>query len=561
MNKYFKRLFFSVIFINIVFFVGCFNGGSSDVINNSKNTDIVILYTNDVHCAIDDNTGYAGLAAYKKAMEAQHKYVTLVDNGDAINGKFIGSTSKGSSIRDIMNKVGYDLAIMGNHEFDFGIPNLSQNIIGQAKTKYLNCNICYTGKSNNPLCETASYTILNYGAVRVGFIGVTTPDIYVSTSKKEDFYENNELVYDVRMGNKGKDLYEAVQVSVDDCRKQGASFVVLMAHLGDTEDTVPYSSIEVINNTSGIDVVLDGHSHSTIECQRVPNKNNKEVILSSTGTELKNIGKLTISGNSLTTELINDYEAKDPDVALYVLQIQEQFLSELNKPIGEISQTLSCYENGNPDNRLVRNREANIGNWVTDAICYACKEADIAIINGGGVRNDVKKGVVKKLDFENLNTYDNKAIVCEATGQQIADILEWGSKETKKEYKNKEGEFGCFLQVSNLKYEIDTSVPSHVVLDEDGLFTNKVDGERRVKNIMIYNKSTKSYEPINLEKKYKVVSSDYVLLQKGDGQAVFNGCAGIKFIDNLTDVYLKYFYYLNGNFDAYAELQGRIIVH
>jgi len=85
---------------------------------DTRSDDIVILTTNDVHCGIEDNIGYAGLAAYKKEMEAANKYVTLIDIGDAIQGDTIGTLSKGEYIIDIMNQVGYDIAIPGNHEFD-----------------------------------------------------------------------------------------------------------------------------------------------------------------------------------------------------------------------------------------------------------------------------------------------------------------------------------------------------------------------------------------------------------------------------------------------------------
>ena len=78
--------------------------------------DIIVLYTNDVHCGVDDNIGYAGLALYEKEMLEETPYVTLVDAGDAIQGAPIGTLSSGSYIIDIMNEVGYDFAVPGNHE-------------------------------------------------------------------------------------------------------------------------------------------------------------------------------------------------------------------------------------------------------------------------------------------------------------------------------------------------------------------------------------------------------------------------------------------------------------
>lgn len=112
---------------------------------DEKSNDIVILYTNDVHCAVDDNIGYAGLAAYKKEMQAAYNYVALVDCGDSVQGDVIGTLSKGEYLVDIMNEVGYDFASFGNHEFDYTLPQL-QKLIDKAKYQYLCCNLTYTGK-------------------------------------------------------------------------------------------------------------------------------------------------------------------------------------------------------------------------------------------------------------------------------------------------------------------------------------------------------------------------------------------------------------------------------
>ena len=97
--------------------------------------DIIILYTNDIHCGIEDDIGYAGLVEYKEALEEKTPHVTLVDCGDAIQGEFIGLVSEGSYIIDIMNEAGYDLAVLGNHEFDYGMEQL-ETLIGQSDAQY-----------------------------------------------------------------------------------------------------------------------------------------------------------------------------------------------------------------------------------------------------------------------------------------------------------------------------------------------------------------------------------------------------------------------------------------
>ena len=114
----------------------CFAACGSD----KRSEDIYILFTNDVHCAADTNIGYAGLSAYKQSIEAKSKYVTLVDVGDAVQGDYVGTVSKGAFSVELMNAVGYDLAILGNHEFDYGMEQLS-SLISSSNASYLGCNI------------------------------------------------------------------------------------------------------------------------------------------------------------------------------------------------------------------------------------------------------------------------------------------------------------------------------------------------------------------------------------------------------------------------------------
>ncbi|MBR5157660.1 MAG: S-layer homology domain-containing protein [Clostridia bacterium] len=222
--------------------------------------EIAILYTNDVHCGIEDNIGYAGLAAYKKETEALYDYVTLADCGDAVQGDLVGTVSDGEYIVDIMNELDYDFAVLGNHEFDYGMEQLS-SLIEKSNAQYLGCNISYTGKNKNLLEKVKPYKILEYGDTKVAFIGVTTPESYTKSTPTY-FMEDGEYVYELERGNDGKDLYDNVQKYVDECENQGADYIIVLAHLGDAEESSPYTSVELIEATDGIDVVLDGHSHS-----------------------------------------------------------------------------------------------------------------------------------------------------------------------------------------------------------------------------------------------------------------------------------------------------------
>ena len=135
---------------------------------------IVVLYTNDVHCTSDDGMSYAAIAAYKAEMEASYgaDNVTLVDNGDAIQGGILGSLSKGSWIVDIMNNVGYDIAIPGNHEFDFGMDTFLDIAKNQAEYTYVSCN--FVDADGKAVLEP--YTMVTYGDVDVAYVGISTPE-------------------------------------------------------------------------------------------------------------------------------------------------------------------------------------------------------------------------------------------------------------------------------------------------------------------------------------------------------------------------------------------------
>lgn len=139
--------------------------------------DIVILYTNDVHCAVDTDIGYAGLAAYKDWVEEKTPYVALVDCGDALQGDTIGAVSQGEYLVDIMNQVGYDFAVLGNHEFDYGMEQLA-SLLEKAEAQYLGCNIRYTGTGDSAVSSLKPYEIVSYGDTDVAFVGVSTPGEY-----------------------------------------------------------------------------------------------------------------------------------------------------------------------------------------------------------------------------------------------------------------------------------------------------------------------------------------------------------------------------------------------
>lgn len=528
-----------------------FAEGAREAIDAQK--DIVVLYTNDVHCGIDENIGYAGLAAYKAMMEKEGNNVVLIDAGDAIQGDVIGTVSRGSYLVDIMNEVGYDYAVFGNHEFDYGMDRLNE-LLKKADAQYLNATITYSGKGENPLSDSVAYVIDRFGYLDVAFIGVSTPETLTKSTPKY-FMEDGEFVYSFAAG---EELYATVQNYVDEVRDLGADVVILITHLGVEEDSEPNRSYDLIANTTGVDAVIDAHSHTVMEGEKVKNKDGKDVILTQTGTKLQNIGKMVIKADgSITTELISEVE-KDAAFTAYIDSIKAEYEAELNKTVARSDVELAIEDESGV--RTVRNQETAIGDLCADAYRYV-SGADIAFVNGGGIRAAIHKGDITTANIISVHPYGNMLCMCYATGQEILDALELGSMNTKLEKAENGkavGESGGFLQVSGLKYTIDSSIPSSVVKDADGLFV-EVAGERRVKDVMV--EENGEWTPIDPEKTYTLACHNYKLQDMGDGYTMFADNVFIldkTMIDN--QVLITYIRDALGGVigEEYAAPQGRI---
>lgn len=473
--------------------------------------DVVILYTNDVHCGVDDTIGYAGLAAYKAEMKAAGNEVLLVDAGDAIQGAPIGTVSKGEYITDIMNEVGYDLAIPGNHEFDYGMEQFLA-ITEKAAFPYISANFMDL-TTNKPVLD--AYKIFEIAGTKVAFVGISTPKTITTSTPVYFQNENGEFIYGFCQDETGEGVYAKVQAAVDAARKAGARFVIAVGHLGIEADCAPWTSNDIIANTTGIDVLIDGHSHSTVASESVKNKEGNPVLLTQTGTKLTNIGKLVITTDgTITTELVSEYAEKDATAESFIGGIKAQYDAQMQTVVAHSDYELTIYQpDTDPAVRIVRNAETNLGDLCADAY-RVIGGSDIGFMNGGGVRASIAAG---DITYENILTvmpFGNNLCVVEATGQQILDALEMGARSVP-------SESGGFLQVSGLTYEIHTNVASGVQLDTDGLFTG-VEGEYRVQNVMV------GGEPLDLAKTYTVACHDYMLKNCGDGFTMFKGCTVLK---------------------------------
>ena len=480
--------------------------------------DLVILYTSDVHCGIDQGWGYAGLYAVKQSL-SKDNYVLLVDDGDAIQGEPIGTMTTGEAIIDIMNAVGYALAIPGNHEYDYGVARFLE-LTEKANFPYLSCNFNKEGE-----LLFAPYAIKEFNGVKIAFVGVTTPTTPRSSTPKYFMNENGEYIYTFMQDTTGEALYAAVQKAADDARAEGANYVIVMAHLGDEEECRPWRYADLIANTTGIDALLDGHSHDT-EQVIMKNKDGQDVVRTACGTKLANIGALTITKDGKISSKLYSWNQDIAAPALLGLDnaaseavaAASNVLSEKLKTVVAsttvdliINDPYTTTADGKPV-RIIRNTETNLGDLCADAYLDQSGDADIALVNGGGIRVSINKGDITLNDILKVHPFGNSLTEIEATGQQVLDALEWSVH-------SMPDQFGGFDHVAGLTFEVDPTIPTPCVQDENGMFA-KVDDTmtRRVRNVLV------AGEPIDPAKTYKVVSHDYQLLDAGDGYTMFKGC-------------------------------------
>ncbi len=295
----------------------------------------------------------------------------------------------------------------------------------------------------------------------------------------------------------------------------------------------------------------------------VENRKGQEFPLSSTGTGFENIGQLTITPDGdVSTGLISDYGNKDADMESFIADIQSKYEEELEQVIARSDVKLVTESEDGV--RLIRNRETNLGDFCADAY-RRIAGADIAFVNGGGIRADLPDGDITYGDMIAVHPYGNHLCVVKATGQEILDALEMGSRSTMAgtgDGENAAGESGGFLQVSGLRYTIDTTVDSTVKADKDGMFLS-CGQQRRVRDVEVL-RDDGSYAPIDVEATYTLASHDYMIRQAGDGFTMFMDNEMVVEEEGMVDYQILITYindYLNGTVgERYSAPEGRITV-
>ena len=534
--------------------------------NEDLSDDIIILHTNDIHCDINNNIGYDGLKLYKKILQKKYKYILTVDLGDHIQGDTIGIVSKGLEIIKIMNKIGYNVSIIGNHEFDYGLNALNE-CDKNLEYGYICANFCYR---KNKTSIFPSYKIIEIGGKKIGFIGVTTPQILIETNLYNIVDEEGNMMYDFLGENEGKNLYDKIQEYIDKIKLEGADYIIILDHLGSEGDdtSAKYTSSILLSHISGIDAMIDGHTHKVYN-KTSKDKNGKFIPIAQAGTKLSNIGIIKIKNNgTIISEIISEIpepEEKegaemiirnekerwvDTEMKNYLLNITNYYSDLLNKIIGHSDFDLIINTDPLKDHhkQIIRSEECTLGNLITDAIRYLGK-SNISIMNAGTIRDDLIKGNITYQNILNILPYFPNIIVKEISGQDILDALEMGMRYLPEKSAK-------FPQVSGVSFNVDININSTVEVDEYEMFI-RVKGKRRVYNVKI------GEEKLDLNKIYSISFDDYIG-NGGDGYSMFNKYK--KYNDTFkTDNEALILYIeeeLKSNIpDYYRRTQGRIKIN
>ena len=502
--------------------------------------DIVIFFTNDVHCGIENNICYAGVVEYRNEALKQTPYVTLVDAGDAVQGDLAGAVSKGEDIIKILNFMKYDVAVPGNHEFDYGMEQFKK-LAGMMKCGYVCANF-HTLPDHKLVFPP--YKIIKYGKKKIAYVGVATPESLSKTAAVTFQDGKGNFIYSFGGENKGKNMFADVQAAIDQARqKEKADYVILVAHLGEHGITEEWNAMNLVANIQGADILIDGHSHEVTPSLKVKDKSGKEIVITQTGTKLSHLGKITITPDGqITNELIAyapvDLDSKTRD---FIEKIKKDYEGTLSRPVGYLDFPLVATDKKN--DWLVRSEETNLGDFLADSF-KAFYKTDIGIINGGAIRATIPAGQVRYGDVFKTSPFGNMMCVAEVPGQTILNELEFGVR-------NLPDISGGFIHVSGLSFTVDTSIPSSAKMDDNHIFIG-VKGPYRVKDVKV------NGEPLDLKKKYKIASTRFVLKDQGDGHRFAD--AEIILLDDTfdRDVCAKYIEQLGGKIPAqYKDPMGQ----
>ena len=465
---------------------------------NDQPETIVLLHTNDVHGAIEN---YAKVAALKKQYEESGSYVLLLDAGDFSQGESAVNESKGETAVELMNLSGYDVATLGNHEFDYGYDNVVK-LESEADFPFISANILKDGE--NAFKDRVIFTTPK--GKKIGVFGLDTPETATKT--------NPDQIKGVTFIGQSDpaELFDCAQEQVDILLSEGCEMVICISHLGIDEESTGYRSIDLLKKVNGIDFLIDGHSHSTLdEIKEVTDGTGKVngTFITSAGEKMESIGKIVVTDGSVAeiSNLSTEELEVEPDAE--VSRRAGEIISQIEQEYGEVIGSAEVALKGEKED--VRTAEAGIGNLVADAMLWEIRkngvDCDLAIMNGGSIRDSIPEGDITKNDIHTVLPYGNELCVVQVTGEELLEVLEAST------YCIPQA-IGGFPQVSGIEFTVDSGKIFH---GEDNYPDSTYSKPSSINRVSIQSAGGK---PFDRNKVYSVGINDF-MASGGDTYYVF----------------------------------------
>lgn len=433
---------------------------------------VTLLQVNDVYqlSPVDRGArgGLARVAALRRKILAESPHTLLLLAGDTLSPSVASNVFKGQQMIAAWNAAGLDLAVLGNHEFDFGDGVLRERI-RESRFTWLGANVVdkTTGK---PFDGVKPYAIREFNGIKIGFLGLVTPDT-ARTSKP-----GAEVEF--------LDPAQTAARLVPEMRARGATVIVALTHLDMPTD-------KAVARAAPIDLIVGGHEHTVLQSLsgRTP--------IFKMGSDARNLGRIELNVSPRgelesmdwdVTPVTSDFP-EDTETAAVVAEYEKRLAGELDRPAGRTRVALDARQTN-------RSRETNLGDFIAEA-CRRAAGADVALVNGGSIRSNTTygPGVLTKRDILSILPFEDLVVTLEVTGAVLRAALEHGVATV-----GVHQEPGRFPQVSGLRFAYDARRPA----------------SSRVTSVSV------NGEPLDDQKTYKLATSSF-LLDGGDSYTMFRG--------------------------------------
>ena len=413
-----------------VFAVGAQSNNGNGKAASAPTMRVTLLQVNDVYqiSPVDRGTrgGLARVAALRQQLMRESPHTLFLLGGDTISPSVASNIFQGRQMIATWNATGLDVAVLGNHEFDFGDAVLRERM-KESRFVWLGTNV-FDRKTGRLFGDMPPFVVREFGGVRVGLFGILTPETKNSSKPGADV--------------EFRDPCETAKRVVPQIRARGAQVIVAVTHLTMAED-------KALARCAPIDVIIGGHEHTLLQSLsgRTP--------IFKVGSDARNVGRIDLNINARTGALesidweilpvTSDIKGEPPEVVALVADFEKKLSAELDQPIGITKVELDARQSTN------RSRETNLGSFIADAY-RKWGNTDVALLNGGSIRSNTTygPGTLTKRDILSILPFENHIVKVEVTGAMLRAALEHGVSRVAES-----AEEGRFPQVSGLVFTYD----------------------------------------------------------------------------------------------------------